>query len=255
MSPARSGDSNPTEDNLIKIEPEDDLVFIKDDAEDSKATGNVVITNTTNGHITFKIKTNNIEGYKVKPFFGVVQSGKTFHIKVEQNPGSVFHGTDKLLVLTTPIAAVEMSPKELLDLWKTVAKDAIKEHRLRLVNHNNVQSKVMVTKDESAYRSVGSLLMKPKSPSRKDVTKQESSVSFGPSRQRLSTGTAQLDNIQEGLADLQSKLGELAVEFQTTSKNVEQIWFVAGGSAVALLATLTLLVVIKICLSTPEWFC
>ncbi|XP_064469107.1 motile sperm domain-containing protein 2-like isoform X2 [Ornithodoros turicata] len=197
----RSGDSMPVEDSFVKIEPEFELVFGENELEGGKRMKVVDITNTSSGHVTFKIKTNNIDGYKVKPFFGIIHAGNTVHVNVEQIYGTVLTPSDKLLVMTACIDAMDMSPKELVEHWKTVTKDNMKEHRLRLTNHTDSLSKHEVNEKEHInFRSVGSVLSKGKTA--KDEAKVESSVSFAPIRQQLSISKSQLDEIEESLTEI-----------------------------------------------------
>ncbi|KAH8042383.1 hypothetical protein HPB51_022191 [Rhipicephalus microplus] len=129
MFTARSSADPDDHAALIKVEPETDLVFGADEPNVNKHVGSLVLTNTSDSHVAFKIKTNNIDGYKVKPFFGIIPLNSTVSVNVAQNPGSEFHASDKLLIMTTGIETLEISPRELIDHWRSVAKENIKEHR------------------------------------------------------------------------------------------------------------------------------
>ncbi|XP_064469083.1 motile sperm domain-containing protein 2-like [Ornithodoros turicata] len=255
MQLIRGGDSGPEWTNLVKIEPEEIIYLDKGEVETGSCPAGVSIENRSNRHVTFKIKTNNIEAYRVKPFFGIVRPRTTFNIKVDRNPGSVVFPTDKVLILTAPIEEIQMSPKELLDHWKTIAKNStsIREHKLRVLNHSASPSTPIPTQIED--QSLRPLPIKSTLAREPNALRPESSVPLGPCGQDLPREQSTLDIIQEGFAELEKTLEEMRTEVRSTSQNVKQIWFVVGGSTLGLLIFLLLAILVQTCLSSTEWYC
>lgn len=240
-----------TEDavTLIKVEPETDLVFNADEPDINKHIGSVVLTNTSDSHVAFKIKTNNIDGYKVKPFFGIIPLNSTVSVNVAQNPGSEFHASDKLLIMTTGIDTLEITPRELIDHWRAVAKESIKEHRLRCVNPGSTASKIS---PESKEQCLKSLTLTARQAA---LAKEKSYQSFCPPVQPSPTGTNQLELIQDVVGDLQAKIGDVHQEVINISRRQEQLVVCMAATLVLLLANLVFLFVVKSCQSANEWYC
>ncbi|KAM7285661.1 putative vesicle-associated membrane protein [Ixodes scapularis] len=184
----------------LRPKPETDLVFNADEPDTNKHIGSVVLTNTSDTHVAFKIKTNNIDGYKVKPFFGIIPLNSTVSVNVAQNPGSEFHASDKLLIMTTGIDTLEITPRELIDHWRAVAKESIKEHRLRCVNPGLTTSKISPETKEQCLKSL------PLTARQAALAKDKSYQSFCPPVQPSPTGTNQLGLIQDVVGDLQAKI-------------------------------------------------
>ncbi|CAN7998704.1 unnamed protein product, partial [Ixodes hexagonus] len=235
---------------LIKVEPDTELVFNAEEPDINKHVGSVILTNTSDSHVAFKIKTNNIDGYKVKPFFGIIPINSTVNVNVAQNPGSEFHASDKLLIMTTGIDTLEITPRELIDHWRAVAKESIKEHRLRCVNPVSNMSKISPELKDLCAKS-GILSNRQASPA-----KDKSYQSFCPPRQASPTGTAsQLESIQDIVGDLQTKLGEVCQEVNKVSKRQEFLILCVMATLLLLLANLAVLFVVKTCQSSTEWYC
>ncbi|XP_064475214.1 motile sperm domain-containing protein 2-like [Ornithodoros turicata] len=217
--------------SFVKIQPEVDLVFGGDDLGGNVAT--LTITNTSKSHVTFKIKTNNIDAYKVKPFFGIVPTNDSVQVNVALNPGSELHPTDKLLIMTTGIDTLEFSPRELIDHWKKVSKEAIKEHRLRCRYHNGVQE---VQLDSTGERS---------------MLKSAAQQALGDSKELIRLGNTSQDTTGE----LQTQLNGVCTQVTVLSKRVDQIWRLTIFSMGIVLANLFLLYVLKSCQSSSSWYC
>lgn len=232
---------------LVKVEPETELVFNAEEPDINRHVGSVVLTNTADTHVAFKIKTNNIDGYKVKPFFGIIPINSTVSVNVAQNPGSQFHPSDKLLIMTTGIDTLEISPRELIEHWRAVAKDSIKEHRLRCVNPGSTVAKITAEVKEVCSKS---------GPGNKAVlVKDKSYQSFCPPRQPSPVGTIQLDEIQDVVGGLQAKLGDVYHEVNKISRRQEHLIMGMGATLVILLANLAVLYVVKSCQTATEWYC
>lgn len=239
-----------TEDQavLIKVEPEVDLVFAATDEPDvTKHVGSVVLTNTSESHVAFKIKTNNIDGYRVKPFFGIIPLNSTVNVNVSQNPGCEFHPSDKLLIMTTGIETLEVTPRELIDHWRAVAKDSIKEHRLRCINLG--AGKMSSEIKELSLRS--GTVAAPQAA----VAKEKSCQSFCPPKAASPASTTNLEVLQDSVTDLHTKLSGVYEEVSKMSKRQEQIVICVAATFVLLFANLVLLFVVKSCQSATEWYC
>ncbi|XP_077516224.1 motile sperm domain-containing protein 2-like [Amblyomma americanum] len=240
---------------LVKVEPERDLVFGAEEPDLNKHVGSLVLTNTSESHVAFKIKTNNIEGYKVKPFFGIIPHNSTVSVNVAQNPGAQFQPTDKLLIMTTGIETLEISPRELIDHWRSVAKDNIKEHRLRCVNASDASSatggaKPALEQKDATSRSGTNSGRQPAV-----VAKEKSYQSFCPPKTSSPGNTAQIEAIQDVVGDVQNKLGDVFQEVNAISRRQEQLAYCMLGTLVLLCANLLLVLVVKNCQSATEWYC
>lgn len=228
---------------LVKVEPESELVFNAEEPDINRHVGSVVLTNTSDTHVAFKIKTNNIDGYKVKPFFGIIPLNSTVSVNVAQNPGSEFHPTDKLLIMTTGIDTLEISPRELIDHWRAVDKESIKEHRLRCINPGPTVAKITAEVKEvcSKFGPANEVVL----------VKDKSYHSFCPP----SIGTIQLDEIREVVGGLQAKLGDVYQEVHKISRRQEHLIMGMGATLVILLANLAVLFVVKSCQTATDWYC
>ncbi|CAN8011376.1 unnamed protein product, partial [Ixodes pacificus] len=197
----------------------------------------------------FFIKTNNIDGYKVKPFFGIIPLNSTVSVNVAQNPGSEFHASDKLLIMTTGIDTLEITPRELIDHWRAVAKESIKEHRLRCVNPGSTTSKISPESKEQCLKSL------PLTARQAALAKEKSYQSFCPPVQLSPTGTNQLELIQNVVGDLQAKIGDVHQEVNKISRRQEHLIVCTGATLILLLGNLIVLFVVKSCQSAREWYC
>ncbi|XP_050045670.1 motile sperm domain-containing protein 2-like isoform X1 [Dermacentor andersoni] len=235
---------------LIKVEPDTDLVFGAEEPDLNKHAGSLVLTNTSDSHVAFKIKTNNIDGYKVKPFFGIIPLNSTVSVNVAQNPGSEFHASDKLLIMTTGIETLEISPRELIDHWRSVAKDNIKEHRLRCVNVSSMASQKPTSEMKELTSRSGTT--GPRQPS---LGKEKSYQSFCPPKPSSPGTSSQLEIIQDVVGDVQSKLGDVYQEMSAISRRQDQFGYVLLATMVLVGANLLMLIVVKNCQSATEWYC
>lgn len=235
---------------LIKVEPETDLVFGADEPDVNKHVGSLVLTNTSDTHVAFKIKTNNIDGYKVKPFFGIIPLNSTVNVNVAQNPGSEFHASDKLLIMTTGIETLEISPRELIDHWRSVAKENIKEHRLRCVNVSGTASHKPTSELKEVTSRSGTT-----GPRQPGIGKEKSYQSFCPPKPSSPGTSTQLEVIQDVVGDVQSKLGEVYQEINAISRRQDNFGYAIVAALILLGANLLMLVVVKNCQSATEWYC
>lgn len=250
-----SADTDDHQVALIKVEPERDLVFGGDEPDLNKHVGSLVLTNTSDSHVAFKIKTNNIEGYKVKPFFGIIPHNSTVSVNVAQNPGAQFQPTDKLLIMTTGIETLEISPRELIDHWRSVAKDNIKEHRLRCVNGPDAGGvaggvRPVLEQKDATSRSGTNSMRQPGG-----VGKEKSYQSFCPPKTSSPGTSAQIEAIQDVVGDMQNKLGEVFQEVNAISRRQDQLIYGVMAALVLLFANLIMGFVVKSCQSSTDWYC
>lgn len=235
---------------LIKVEPETDLVFGADEPDVNKHVGSLVLTNTSDSHVAFKIKTNNIDGYKVKPFFGIIPLNSTVSVNVAQNPGSEFHASDKLLIMTTGIETLDISPRELIDHWRSVAKDNIKEHRLRCVNVSGMASNKPTSELKDVTSRSGTT-----GPRHPGIGKEKSYQSFCPPKPASPGTSTQLEIIQDVVGEVQSKLGEVYQEVNAISRRQDHFSYALFAALFLLVTNLLMLFVVKNCQSATEWYC
>lgn len=250
-----SADTDDHQVALIKVEPERDLVFGADEPDLPKHVGSLVLTNTSENHVAFKIKTNNIEGYKVKPFFGIIPHNSTVSVNVAQNPGAQFQPTDKLLIMTTGIETLEISPRELIDHWRSVAKDNIKEHRLRCVNASDAGGAAGGAKPALEQKDATSRSGTNGGRQTGAVGKEKSYQSFCPPKTSSPGTSAQIEAIQDVIGDMQNKLGEVFQEVNAVSRRQEQLVYCMMATLALLCANLILVLVVKNCQSSTEWYC
>ncbi|KAG0211841.1 phosphatidylinositol-binding protein scs2 [Mortierella sp. GBA30] len=101
---------------------------------------NLIIRNTTQLPIAFKVKTTAPKRYCVRPNSGRVEAGEELEVQVQmqamkEDPPADFKCKDKFLVQSVAITAEreQLSPQ---DLWPTIerdAKDQIQEKKIRCV--------------------------------------------------------------------------------------------------------------------------
>lgn len=250
MFTARSSADPDDHAALIKVEPETDLVFGADEPNVNKHVGSLVLTNTSDSHVAFKIKTNNIDGYKVKPFFGIIPLNSTVSVNVAQNPGSEFHASDKLLIMTTGIETLEISPRELIDHWRSVAKENIKEHRLRCVNASGTASNKPTSEPKEVTSRSGTT-----GPRQSVIGKEKSYQSFCPPKPSSPGTSTQLEILQDVVGEVQNKLGEVCKEMGAISRRQDHFLYVSYAGLLLLFANLLMMVMVKNCQSSTEWYC
>ncbi|XP_052077845.1 motile sperm domain-containing protein 2-like isoform X2 [Mytilus californianus] len=149
-SPNKSSFKSPhqrrTEDNsfigrLLTISPGDELLFTTD--ETGKETFDVIsLKNTLPYAIAYKVKTTSPEKYRVRPSAGIVKAGSTVDVHVYLQQGYNTVSKDKFLIMAMELTSD--SADNLQQLWKTVPRENIMEHRLKCsqVHKNGSQDSI-----------------------------------------------------------------------------------------------------------------
>ncbi|XP_069131475.1 motile sperm domain-containing protein 2-like isoform X2 [Argopecten irradians] len=116
---------------LLTISPAEELEFIIDDSG-KDAYDTISLKNTLPYPIAFKVKTTSPEKYKVRPCFGVAKPGTTVEVFIYLQQG--YENTiskDRFLVMAMEVTTD--SQENLAELWKTIPKENIMEHKLRCI--------------------------------------------------------------------------------------------------------------------------
>ncbi|GAB1601594.1 motile sperm domain-containing protein 2-like isoform X2 [Argonauta hians] len=124
---------------LLSIRPADELCFqSEENAKD--ICSSIVLSNTISKPVAFKVKTTSPEKFRVRSSGGVVRPGSPVTVNVQIQPG--FENkiqSDKFLVRAMEVTD---ESKDVSELWKTVQRESIMEHRLRcIINSEPVHSK------------------------------------------------------------------------------------------------------------------
>lgn len=116
---------------LLTICPAEELEFVIEDGV-KEACDTITLKNTLPYSIAYKVKTTSPEKYRVRPSSGLIKSGSETEIVIHLQQGyqNTVH-KDKFLIMAMEVA--NESNKSLSELWKSVQKDSIMEHRLRCV--------------------------------------------------------------------------------------------------------------------------
>ncbi|XP_064607580.1 motile sperm domain-containing protein 2-like [Liolophura sinensis] len=121
-------DENSYIGRLLTISPAEELQFYVEDARES--TDVISLTNSLPYAIAFKVKTTSPEKYRVRPSAGIVRPGSCVEVTVYlHNSYAQTISRDKFLIMA--IELTEDYPTSVSDLWKTVPRENIMEHRLR----------------------------------------------------------------------------------------------------------------------------
>ncbi|XP_052828219.1 motile sperm domain-containing protein 2 [Octopus bimaculoides] len=124
---------------LLSIRPADELCFQLDENV-KEIYSTISLSNTLTNPIAYKVKTTSPEKFRVRPSGGVVRPGSPVTVNVHIQPG--FENkiqSDKFLVRAMEVTD---ESKDVAELWKTVQRESIMEHRLRcIINSEPVCSK------------------------------------------------------------------------------------------------------------------
>ncbi|XP_054710618.1 motile sperm domain-containing protein 2-like isoform X2 [Uloborus diversus] len=116
---------------IMKIQPATELKFLPP----REAVRDVVIKLSCESDkaISYKVKTNNIESYRVKPSLGVIEPGKSIEITVNLLPG--FHPlpSDKFLIMAMKLDDSAQTMANLNSMWKAASPDNVADHKLKCV--------------------------------------------------------------------------------------------------------------------------
>uniref|UniRef100_A0A0A9YC83 Motile sperm domain-containing protein 2 n=2 Tax=Lygus hesperus TaxID=30085 RepID=A0A0A9YC83_LYGHE len=121
----------------VRLSPSDAITFAQEGIEIS---GALTITNTSDGPITFKVKTTSPEKFRVRPYCGALGTGASVNINVlllsDYKPASIIQ--DKFLVMTLPLDTDNPSNNQINEAWKNSDTQKVEEFRLRCRVSSNV---------------------------------------------------------------------------------------------------------------------
>ncbi|KAK3100204.1 hypothetical protein FSP39_016243 [Pinctada imbricata] len=115
---------------LLTICPADELVFTSDE-QGKDAHNTISLKNTLPYQIAFKVKTTSPEKYKVRPSSGIVKPGSTADVYVHLHQGYYSSSVDKDKFLIMAMEMTGDAPDNLMELWKSVQRENVMEHRLQ----------------------------------------------------------------------------------------------------------------------------
>ncbi|XP_076368698.1 motile sperm domain-containing protein 2-like [Tachypleus tridentatus] len=119
--------------SLLKMCP--GLAIVFPETNDSEATHVcLTLTSITNNCVAYKLKTNNLGNYHVRPYFGVIKPGEYIIVHIQLTPGSRCGTTDKLLLLAMEIEHEEVKGFQINNLWKNNSPRKILKHKFRCVH-------------------------------------------------------------------------------------------------------------------------
>ncbi|XP_071446671.1 motile sperm domain-containing protein 2-like [Hetaerina americana] len=126
----KATDSMYSGSNLVSITPNDFLNFVNNG---SSLTGTITLTNTSDGSISYKIKTTTPDKFRVRPSTGALSAGSTVTITIILQHGYQIptYSRDRFMVMCLPIESSSMDPQELSDLWKQCNGKNVEQHPLR----------------------------------------------------------------------------------------------------------------------------
>jgi len=137
---------------LLKMEPEDTLLFCKTPAQ-SQPTGILKLTNISNGAVAFILKTTAPKSYLLSESCpnGTLRPGESEEVQIILQPqGGSDGGTNnhRFLVQAVPTSNVYA---EFFKQWAECPKDKVQEHRLNVVlEDRNVEDSGAATKPEQS---------------------------------------------------------------------------------------------------------
>lgn len=134
---------------VLLIEP-NVITFTK---EGSETIGTISLKNTSqNKVLSYKIKTTSPEKFRVRPSSGILASGEDRSITVTLQQGYNLVrgplGNDRFLVMCLPLKNNQVTPDELINIWKT--NKPTEEHRLRCTDTTRLKDGSLL-KDQTGF--------------------------------------------------------------------------------------------------------
>ncbi|XP_060557960.1 motile sperm domain-containing protein 2-like isoform X2 [Ruditapes philippinarum] len=116
---------------LLTISPAEELEFLIEEGV-KEPCDIITLKNTLPYSIAYKVKTTSPEKYRVRPSSGFIKSGTEIEVYIHLQQG--YQNTvqkDKFLIMAMEVT--NESNRSFSELWKSVQKDSIMEHRLRCI--------------------------------------------------------------------------------------------------------------------------
>lgn len=143
---AEQGD-NYSPGEMLRLSPSNLIIFKN---ENEEISGHFVITNMDESTISFKIRTTSPEKFRVRPSSGALVSGGTQTIVIVVQPGVQLRNVtkDMFLVMCVNIPKLDLTQKEISDIWSNSTGCKVDEYRLKcqfpvkdLPKNGNLESK------------------------------------------------------------------------------------------------------------------
>ncbi|XP_076313097.1 motile sperm domain-containing protein 2-like isoform X2 [Tachypleus tridentatus] len=123
--------------SLLKVCPGSTLVFPEtNDSEPARAC--LTLTNITSNCVAYKLKTNNLEIYRVRPPVGIIEPGGFKNVHIQLTEGSHCGLTDKFLLLALEVEEKEPKVAQVNSIWKKSSPQNSLEHKFKCVNFGSV---------------------------------------------------------------------------------------------------------------------
>lgn len=130
---AQSTSTDRNEAELLRITPDDAIVFMKTGNE---LVGTVEIMNISYSDVTYKIKTTSPEKFRVRPSSGCLSHGAstTINVVLQQGQSLSTLNKDKFLVMAMPLSAEDAgNTQAIAELWKNTPTNSpsVEQRRLK----------------------------------------------------------------------------------------------------------------------------
>lgn len=127
---AEQGDGQHSPGEMLRLVPNDTIIFKNDNDEIS---GQFTITNMDDSAVSFKIRTTAPEKFRVRPSSGCLASGSSQTVLIVVQPGIQLTAVtkDRFLVMSIQIPKVDLTPKELTEIWQASTVSKTDEYRLK----------------------------------------------------------------------------------------------------------------------------
>ncbi|KOB69484.1 Motile sperm domain-containing protein [Operophtera brumata] len=127
---AEQGDNQHSPGEMLRRNPNDNITF---KSENDEVSGQFTITNMDESTISFKIRTTSPEKFRVRPSSGVLASGASQTVLIVVQAGFQLRTVtkDRFLVISVQIPKMDMTPKELADVWQNSTGSKQDEYRLK----------------------------------------------------------------------------------------------------------------------------
>lgn len=127
---AEQGDGQHSPGEMLRLSPNDTIVF---KSENDELSGQFTITNMDESAVSFKIRTTAPEKFRVRPSSGTLATGASQTVQIVVQPGFQFRTVtkDRFLVMSVQIPKIDVTPKELADVWQKSSGSKVDEYRLK----------------------------------------------------------------------------------------------------------------------------
>lgn len=159
--------------SILKISPASTLSFICPSAELDATSVKINLTCMSKKCVAYKVKTNNIDGYRVRPSTGIIESGKSAEIVVHVVQGYRPNQNDKFLIMAMELSDSSVTMSNLSLLWRTAAPGAVVDHKLKCAMQHQPTDR-RDSRMESAIQNINTLLVKLNNKVQNLETKQRS---------------------------------------------------------------------------------